>query len=149
MADAYRSPAAGLDAEVHRRSRAALPALFALAALAASGPVAAEPADIAGSWSGGGTMSFVSGAHEKARCRVRYSRKSPTSYAFTASCATVSGKVNQTASLRKTGENRYAGGYHNKEYNTFGTINVVVRGNTQSVSLTSDTGATGSLRLTR
>lgn len=152
MAVAYRNPAADFDLRARRRLKAsprALAALFAFGALAASFSIKAEAADIEGAWSGGGTVSLASGSSEKARCRARYSRKSATSYALTASCATASGKVNQTASLKKTGENSYSGSYHNKDYNTSGTINVVVRGNTQNISLTSDAGATASLRLTR
>lgn len=152
MAVAYRNLAADIDAQARRPSTASpfgLGLLLALSLLAAFVPARAEAADIEGSWRGGGTVSFGSGSSEKARCRVNYSRKSATSYGLSASCATASGKVEQTASLRKTGENSYSGSYHNKEYNTSGTINVVVRGNTQNVSLTSDNGARAALKLSR
>ena len=44
-----------------------------------------------GSWSGGGTVSFASGARERASCRARYSRAGKNSYTVNATCATASG----------------------------------------------------------
>jgi len=55
-------------------------------------------------------------------------------------CATASVRAVQTAALRKIAENRYRGTFHNPEYGISGTIYVVVRGNTQSVRLTSESG---------
>jgi hypothetical protein len=37
-----------------------------------------------GSWSGGGTVSFASGAKEQARCRARYSRAGKDRYTVNA-----------------------------------------------------------------
>lgn len=111
-------------------------------------PVRAEPGGLEGSWSGGGAVAFASGAKEKARCRATYNKTSSASYAMSASCATPSGKVQQTASLRKTGANRYAGHFVNSEYGVTGSIVVTVSGNSQSVSLSSDAG-TGYFRLSK
>jgi len=108
----------------------------------------AAQASLAGSWSGGGWVSFSSGNKERARCHAHYSRQSETSYALSATCATPSGKASQSATLHKVGTNSYSGGFHNDEYNVSGTIYVVVHGNSQSVRL-SGSGASASLSLSR
>jgi hypothetical protein len=126
--------------------------LTALAALVvtptAAGPSMAQPANLEGSWSGGGVVSFASGARERARCRAHYSRRSPTTYALTATCATASGRATQSASVRQVGGNSYQGSFYNNEYNVSGTIHVTVRGNSQNVHLSSGAGS-ASLHLTR
>jgi hypothetical protein len=50
--------------------------------------------------------------------------------------------------LRSVGGNSYLGSFYNSEYGISGSIHVVVRGNTQSVQLTSDAGS-ASLQLSR
>jgi hypothetical protein len=99
----------------------------------------AQAADLQGSWSGGGQVSFASG-RESVRCRAQYSRRSNEGYVVRAVCATASGRAAQTASLSKVSDNRYRGTFYNSEYGISGTILVNVRGNTQSVRLTSDAG---------
>jgi hypothetical protein len=95
-----------------------------------------------GSWSGGGEVAFaVTGSRERARCRAHYTRRSKDSYAMNASCATASGKADQTATVHRVGENRYRGSFHNPAYDISGTIFVVVNGNSQSVRLTSSSGS--------
>jgi hypothetical protein len=116
-------------------------------ALTASGVSLAQPASLEGSWSGG-VVSFASGAREKARCRAQYSRRSSTAYALTATCATPSGRATQSASVRQVGGNSYQGSFYNSEYNVSATIHVLVRGNSQSVHLSSGAGS-ASLRLSR
>ena len=96
--------------------------------------------DLLGSWSGGGPVSFASGAKEYAKCRARYTRASNEGYVVNAICATASVRAVQTAALRKIAENRYRGTFHNPEYGISGTITVIVRGAVQSVNLTSDAG---------
>ena len=109
---------------------------------------AAETGSLEGSWRGSGRVTLPSGAVETARCRVSYSRASKTSYSADASCATASGRVDQSATLRQTGANSYSGSFHNPEYGVTGSITVVVSGSTQSVSLNGG-GASASLRLSR
>jgi hypothetical protein len=106
------------------------------------------PADLAGSWSGGGWVSFSSGSREKARCRARYVANSENSYSLSATCATASGSVSQTATLRKAGANSYSGSFHNSQYDVSGTIYVTLQGNSQSVTLSSNSGS-ASLTLSR
>jgi hypothetical protein len=112
------------------------------------GPSEAEPGgSLAGSWSGGGWVSFSSGSKEKARCHARYSGGGG-SYTLTATCATASGKASQTATVYKTGGNSYKGSFVNSQYNVRGSIRVTVHGKSQSVSLSGD-GASAQLSLSR
>jgi hypothetical protein len=104
--------------------------------------------NLEGSWSGGGDVALNSGAREYARCRARYSRRSNEGYIVNAVCATPSIRAVQTASLHKIGDNRFRGTFYNREYGISGTIFVIVRGNTQSVRLTSEAGW-ASLKLSR
>ena len=126
-------------------------AVMMLVALATAGSVSSKSESggtLAGSWSGGGWMSFASGNKERARCNAHYSRAGGSSYELNASCATASGKASQTATVHQTGPNRFSGSFHNAEYNVSGTIHVVVQGNSQSVSLHGES-ASGSLTLSR
>jgi hypothetical protein len=112
-----------------------------VASLAFTGASAAQSGELAGTWSGGGFVSFASGQRERARCRAQYSRTSRTSYALRATCATASGRASQTATLRYVGSNSYQGNFYNSEYDVSGTISVAVRGNRQFVRLSSGSGS--------
>jgi hypothetical protein len=128
----------------------ASPIILALtvALLGNAGGASAQSASLDGSWSGGGKVTFPSGATESARCRVSYNRASGSSYSANAACATPSGRINQSANLRRTGANTFSGDFHNPEYGITGSIVVVVSGSSQSVSLNGG-GASASLRLSR
>ena len=104
-------------------------------------------ASLEGSWSGGGTISFGGGT-EQARCRARFSRAGGQSYSVNATCATASGKAAQTATVRQVGANRYSGRFYNSEYSISGVIDIIVRGSSQIVRLTSDS-ASAVLNLSR
>ncbi len=93
-----------------------------------------EGGSIAGSWSGGGVVSYASGQRERARCRASYSGGGD-SVMMNGGCATPSGSVFQSARLRRVGANSYAGSFFNSQFNTSGTIYVTVHGSTQSVNL--------------
>ena len=85
----------------HRLARrAGMLSLAALPVIGLVGPSEAEPGGLAGSWSGGGWVSFASGSKEKARCHARYTGGGG-SYTVTATCATASGKASQTATIYK------------------------------------------------
>ncbi|MBI4724896.1 MAG: hypothetical protein HY765_07940 [Rhodomicrobium sp.] len=99
-----------------------------------------EGVSLSGSWRGGGTVLYSSGQRERARCRAHFSQ-SDGRVSLNAVCATPSGSVSQTASLRRVGANRYAGSFFNPQYNVSGSIYIVVRGNTQSVTLRSGNGS--------
>lgn len=109
---------------------------------------AAKGGSLAGSWSGGGWVSFASGNKERARCHAHYSRAGGSTYALNATCATASGKASQSATVYQVSPNRFRGSFHNSEYNVSGSIRVAVSGNSQSVTLSGD-GASASLSLSR
>jgi hypothetical protein len=126
-------------------------ALVPVAALVTSGAFAAsaEPSKgLAGSWSGGGWVSFSSGTKEKARCRASYKAMSKDSFAVHATFATSSGKASQTATVYKVSASSYKGSFYNTDFNVRGTIRVTVNGSSQQVSLAGD-GASASLSLRR
>src|SRR3974377_943162 len=105
-------------------------------------------ASLEGSWSGGGTVTFASGAKEQARCRAHFSRAGKDSSTVNATCATASGRAAQTARVRQVGSNRYSGSFYNSEYSISGVINIVVHGASQTVQLISSSGS-GVLNLSR
>jgi uncharacterized protein (DUF2147 family) len=115
-----------------------------IAALVATAVVSATPAlaaDLTGSWSGGGSVNYKSGSKEKARCRANFNKIGSSSYSMSATCATASGKVSQSATLRRTGDDSYSGSFSNPEYNITGSISIRVNGNSGSVSMSSDAGS--------
>jgi len=116
-------------------------AIALVAGLAFPARAEAQSASLEGSWRGGGSVAFVSGERERAQCRARYRRTSPTSYSLIATCATASGRATQTAIVQRVGGNSYRGRFHNSEYDVSGTILVTVGGNRQTVRLTSDAGS--------
>lgn len=107
----------------------------------------AESAPLVGSWSGTGSIAFASGSKERARCRVYYAKTGETSYRMSATCATASAKVDQSAMLTRTGARTYVGRFFNDQYNTGGSIRITVSGRSQSVRLSGEAGtASFSLR---
>ena len=115
---------------------------------AAQAPKKLAVASLEGSWSGGGTVTFASGSKEQARCRAHFSRAGKDSYTVNATCATASGRAEQTARVRQVGNNRYSGSFYNSEYSISGVIHIVVHGASQTVQLISDSGS-GVLNLSR
>jgi hypothetical protein len=113
-----------------------------------SGPAGADPADLEGTWTGGGSVTFASGAREKARCRARFTQMSPTSYRVSGSCATQSGKVTQSAEVFKMTADRYRGNFHNPEFDVSGTISIHLHDRSMTATLTSSSG-TGVLVMKR
>ncbi|MBA2126884.1 hypothetical protein DLM45_11735 [Hyphomicrobium methylovorum] len=125
-----------------RTSRVLVGTAFAAALSFSAGisGAAAESSSLIGSWSGGGSISFSSGSKERARCRAHFAKTGATSYRMSATCATPSAKVDQTAELTRTGANRYAGSFFNQQYNTGGSIRITVSGRSQSVRLSGEAG---------
>lgn len=113
----------------------------------ASGAAHSEPGSLAGSWSGGGTVTFGTGNKERARCRATYSPSGKTSYEVSATCATQSGSVSQQAVVRGRGSN-YRGTFYNPDFDASGSISITVSGRSQTVRLTSTKGS-ALLRLSR
>jgi hypothetical protein len=105
------------------------------------GPASATAQSLEGSWSGGGRVLFPSGETERARCRASFRRQGGESYAMSATCATQSARVQQTAVLVRTGPNRYAGDFNNAEYGITGSIRVTVSGRSLNASLSGGGGS--------
>src|SRR5258706_5786104 len=83
---------------------------------------------LAGLWSGGGTVVYASGDHERARCRAHYTPRDRAQVTVVATCATPSGSVTQTAKVSKTGVRHYTGTFFNDQFSISGTIQVIVNG---------------------
>jgi len=142
-----------VDAVLKRMSAAAMICALGFAAPAALTVVptraAADTPSLDGAWTGGGSVSFPSGAKESARCRASFKKRGSEKYLVNARCASASGKVEQTAMLTYVGSNRFTGSFYNDEYKVDGTITVTVSGNSQSVSISSPAGSSAYFRLTR
>lgn len=112
-------------------------------------PVFAASPSLEGTWSGGGFVVFAGGAKESARCRANFKKRGADSYFVSARCASASGKVDQTATLTYVGGSRFSGSFYNSEFNIDGTFTVTVSGSTQNVYITSPTGSSATLKLSR
>jgi hypothetical protein len=114
-------------------------AVFGLG-VSSAGAAHAEPGSLVGSWSGGGSIAFASGSKERARCRAHFAKTGASSYVMSATCATASAKVDQSATLYRSGANSYTGSFFNQQYNTGGSIRITVSGRTQKVRLSGEAG---------
>jgi hypothetical protein len=101
---------------------------------------AAVAAELVGSWSGSGTVTLANGAREKARCRASYIAAGGRTYAMSATCATASAKVSQTAILSQNTKNRFGGTFYNPEFGVTGRIRIIVSGKRQTVYLSGSAG---------
>lgn len=126
-----------------------LTAALGLALALPGAPALAQMANLDGSWSGGGSVKFPSGAREAARCRANFKKRGSESYLVDARCASASGKVEQSALLTYVGGNQFTGSFFNEEFKVDGTITVTVSGNSQSVSISSPAGSSANFKLTR
>jgi hypothetical protein len=110
-------------------------------ALLSAYPVkAATAGELAGSWSGSGNITLSNGAREKARCRASFVPAGGKTYAMSATCATASAKVSQTAILSQNTGNRFGGTFYNPEFGVTGRIRVILSGNRQTVYLSGSAG---------
>ena len=101
---------------------------------------AAESATLVGTWAGNGSISFSSGTKEGARGRAHFAKTGATSYIMSASCATASARVDQSAELSRVGANSYVGSFFNQQYNTGGQIRITVNGRSGYVRLSGEAG---------
>ncbi len=129
------------------RSSIAGVALVGLVAGIATAPSAQQQPTLAGTWSGGGTVTLKSGDVEKVRCRATFS-PSGNGASMSASCANATAKVTQTAELTRVSPTRYIGEFHNSEYNITGSIRITLSGNTLNASL-SGGGGSASMNMNR
>lgn len=132
-----------IQSHVSRAHRAAVFAVVLAGAMGLSlvgAEARAESAMLIGTWAGNGDINFASGSKERARCRAHFAKTGERSYRMSATCATSSAKVEQTAQLTKVGSNRYVGSFYNQQYNTGGSIRITVSGRTGAVSLAGEAG---------
>jgi hypothetical protein len=118
-----------------------------LVAAAAAAPAAAESDLLAGTWRGGGTVTYNSGSTEHARCRATVIPSGKAAYDINATCATQSGTVSQQAFVRGRG-NSYRGTFYNASFDATGKISISVSGRSSTVRLISTKGS-AVLRLSR
>jgi hypothetical protein len=121
------------------RSYVGAAAVAALTVGFASTSFAQQPS-LAGSWSGGGTVTLRSGNVEKVRCRATFS-PSGNGASMSASCANATAKVTQTAELTRVSATRYVGEFQNPEFNISGSIRITLSGNTLNASLSGGGGS--------
>lgn len=131
---------------MQKASKGVILTLFAVVGVAGASSLAGA-ADLSGSWRGGGTVKFSSGATESARCRATFSPSGKLAYDVSATCATQSGTVSQTAFVRGNGSS-FRGTFYNPEFDTTGRIQISVSGRSQVVRLTSTKGS-AVIRLSR
>ena len=132
---------------MHRALRSAFLSFGSGALLLGLAAGAAHAADLSGSWKGGGTVTFSGGSQEQARCRATFKPSGKSAYDVSATCATQSGTVSQTAFIRGTGS-RFRGTFYNPEFDTTGNISISVNGRSQLVRLNSTKGS-ALIRLSR
>jgi hypothetical protein len=114
-------------------------AAIALSALLAV-PAGAQQANIAGSWNGSGTVRLPSGNTENVRCRATFNQ-SGSSATMSATCASPSTRVYQTADLTRVGGNRFSGDFVNREFGVSGSIKITINGNSMSAALAGGGGS--------
>ncbi len=109
-----------------------------------TGGGSAQAASIAGIWVGNGFVQSKSGRKESVKCQIRYSKGSGKTYGFSATCASAAGKT-QTGrgSMEHLNGNRYSGRLY-----FAGRISMTLRGNRQTLTVTSSEG-TGRLTLVK
>lgn len=100
-----------------------------------------QGASLEGAWSGGGQIVFPSGEKEQARCRASFRRQGGDSFGMSATCATASAKVQQSAEITRVSGDRYRGEFHNQEFGISGSIRIVVSGNRLDASLSGGGGS--------
>jgi hypothetical protein len=122
------------------RHSIAVAALVALAAASTTPSQAQQQSLLAGSWSGGGTVTLKSGNIEKVRCRATFS-PSGNGASMSAQCANATARVSQTAELTRVSATRYIGEFRNPEYNISGSIRITLSGNSLNASLTGGGGS--------
>ena len=126
------------------RSFLAAAVMFAAGIGFSAGLSAQQAPSIAGTWSGGGTVTLSSGNIEKVRCRASFS-PSGNGASMSALCANATTKVTQTAELTRVSPTRYVGEFHNPEFNISGSIRVSLSGNSLTALMA---GAGGSASFT-
>ena len=93
---------------------------------------------IEGSWIGSGTVSRGANV-DRVQCRVRYTKSSEKTYATSSVCTTENGRYEVSGHVINIGGNRYQGTITSG--NETGRVIMVLRGDQQSVTVTSPSGS--------
>ena len=110
---------------------------------------AASAASIVGSWSGRGTVRLKSGQVEPVSCRVSYQKATAgKTFVVNANCATTAGRFAIYGRISKRSASSYRGSLFSEQSTLSGRINISLRGNSQSVSVSNAQG-TGRITLRR
>ena len=118
-----------------------LTTLFSLVFILSTTQSYAKSRSLAGSWKGGGSFTSASGTREKTRCRATVRAQKFGKYSVYARCSVASvGLLEQSGTVKSVGKNRYRGRFSNTEYGIHGSINIVVKGNRQYITLRSPEG---------
>lgn len=120
--------------------------MLAFTSLSHPGHAAADV--LAGSWSGGGTVTLNDGGREKVRCRIRYSKSTGKTYLMDATCSHSNGTINQSGRVVQISGNRFSGRLYSDHYDVSGKITISVNGSKQTLSLSSAKGS-GSITLSK
>lgn len=111
-----------------------------MAGAVSGGRAVAQSPPIAGAWQGSGTVTLSSGNTERVRCRATFSAVGAGA-TMSATCATPSTNVRQTAELTRVTPTRYVGDFHNADYNISGNIRIVINGNSMTAQLAGGGGS--------
>lgn len=114
--------------------------MAAVLTASAAAPAVAQTASLSGSWSGGGRVIFPSGDSERVRCRATFKQAGTRTFRMSAVCATQSTRIAQTAQVRRVSASSYTGQFVNREHDISGSIDISVRGNRLSASLSGGGG---------
>jgi hypothetical protein len=93
---------------------------------------------IEGSWIGSGTVSRGANV-DRVQCRVRYTKSSEKTYATSSVCTTENGRYEISGHVTNIGGNRYQGTVTSG--NETGRVIMVLRGDQQSVTVTTPSGS--------
>ncbi len=120
--------------------RSSIAFLLALGFGALTGVGDATAAGLEGNWSGGGIAHLSNGKKEALRCRINYNQNSSRAYGYYAVCSHSGGTFKQSGTVVGSG-NRFSGRAYNALYNTTGRFIISLRGNSQTVSMSSKKGS--------
>lgn len=111
---------------------------------------AAQAASILGNWSGRGTVRLNTGQVEPVSCRVKYEKGDSAGRTITlnATCAATAGTFSIYGRVSQRGASSYRGVLFSEQSTMAGRVNITLRGNSQSASVSNDRG-TGNVTLRR
>ena len=85
-------------------------------------------ADLAGEWSGAGSVSLAGGGAERLRCRAAYNPADTAHLSLSLRCASASFKMEVESDITREG-NRIAGAWRESTFGASGNVAGTVRGN--------------------